>query len=588
MNVTQSPADWRDGWIYFLMIDRFNNPSRRPAQPWDAPYQGFQGGTLPGVTAQLDYIRDLGAGAVWLSPVLQNMRWDDSAYHGYGIQNFTRVEPRFCADEARARADASYADSQLRELVDAAHERGLHVILDIVLNHAGDVFAYDGFGSIAPWRDAPTYPIHWRQADGTPNPGWADAPLVAAADEAVHPDALRRNDAFRRLGDAMGRPNDESTLAGDFSNLKELVTDLPDDAGRRPIQDALIDSYADVIARFDVDGFRIDTLMYVDQNFARVFGNAMREHAESLGKSNFFTFGEVWSDEKRISGYVGRHVGDGGLIGVDAALDFPLFYLLQATTKGLVAPQAIVDMYATRRALEDGVISSHGDATNYFVTFADNHDCTPRLRYEDPAEPHRFDDQVSLTLAVLLTLPGVPCVYYGTESGLSSAPGTARELVRQALWGAPGAFDPAAQPFAPVLRQLSALRARQPALRYGRHYFRPISGNGTSYGHSPFPGGVVAFSRLLAVTEVIVVANTSPTEVFHGHVLVDRNLTPAGSQLRVDYSNLTGPQPPNVVTERPAGSVMVSDVTGTSDGPICTVEVTLRPMEAQVLARAST
>src|SRR4051794_20652688 len=64
-----SPQDWRDVWIYFLMIDRFNRADGVPPihLPYDAPFGEFQGGTFNGVRARLPYLRDLGAGAVWLS-----------------------------------------------------------------------------------------------------------------------------------------------------------------------------------------------------------------------------------------------------------------------------------------------------------------------------------------------------------------------------------------------------------------------------------------------------------------------------------------------------------------------------------------
>ena len=62
MTVTPSPVDWRDKWVYFALVDRFNNPTQPPKKPWNLPWNGFQGGTLPGVTEQLDYVRALGAG----------------------------------------------------------------------------------------------------------------------------------------------------------------------------------------------------------------------------------------------------------------------------------------------------------------------------------------------------------------------------------------------------------------------------------------------------------------------------------------------------------------------------------------------
>ena len=73
--------------------------------------------------------------------------------------------------------------------------------------------------------------------------------------------------------------------------------------------------------------------------------------------------------------------------------------------------------------------------------------------------------------------------------------------MRDALWGGPNAFDVARQPFAAALQELSAVRVSRPELRYGRQYFRHVSGDGTSFGHSPFDGGVTAFSRILAASK---------------------------------------------------------------------------------------
>ena len=138
-----SPEDWRDQWIYFLMVDRFNNPQAPPRfAPFDAPQGVFQGGTFNGIRAQLDYLRQLGVGAIWLSPVLKNCQYNPFTYHGYGIQDYLRVEPRFASDPAAAKADPTLAEEELRALVDEAHARGIYVIFDIVLNHAGDVFEY--------------------------------------------------------------------------------------------------------------------------------------------------------------------------------------------------------------------------------------------------------------------------------------------------------------------------------------------------------------------------------------------------------------------------------------------------------------
>ena len=126
-----SPQDWRDQWIYFLMIDRFNNPNdtpvstrQTPAVGFDQPFGEFQGGTFNGVMQQLDYIRQLGAGAIWLTPVLKNCQYEKGTFHGYGIQDFLHAEPRFASDLAAARLNPERSDDELRTLVDAIHARG--------------------------------------------------------------------------------------------------------------------------------------------------------------------------------------------------------------------------------------------------------------------------------------------------------------------------------------------------------------------------------------------------------------------------------------------------------------------------------
>ena len=86
-----SPIDWRDQWIYFLMVDRFNNISTPPRVAFDDPnFSGFQGGKCSGIRAQLPYIKQLGAGAIWISPALKNLQFDQNTYHGYGIHDFLR------------------------------------------------------------------------------------------------------------------------------------------------------------------------------------------------------------------------------------------------------------------------------------------------------------------------------------------------------------------------------------------------------------------------------------------------------------------------------------------------------------------
>ena len=80
---------------------------------------------MEGVREQLGYIKALGAGAIWLTPVVKNIPYEDTVYHGYGIQDFLTIDPRFASDPAAARANPQLAEKELRRLVDEARPRSL-------------------------------------------------------------------------------------------------------------------------------------------------------------------------------------------------------------------------------------------------------------------------------------------------------------------------------------------------------------------------------------------------------------------------------------------------------------------------------
>ena len=280
--VFPSPEDWRDCPIYFLMVDRFNNPAKPPLhEPFDDPdFYAYQGGSFDGVRAQLTTIKNFGAGAIWFSPVLKNRINDEGCYHGYGIHDFLHANPRFASNPANA-------DDELRALVDAAHKIGLYVIFDIVLNHTGDMFDYDNFGATASFSPTPL-PVTWLDATDMARADWPvieNIPAPRPTDALVWPKELQVNAYFRR----QGQPGPADDTVGDFASLKQMMTETP------AVQNALIRAYQYVIGRFDIDGFRIDTLRYLKGGLPLTFGNAIREYALAIGKKNFFTFGEVWT-----------------------------------------------------------------------------------------------------------------------------------------------------------------------------------------------------------------------------------------------------------------------------------------------------
>ena len=582
-----SPTDWRDVWMYLLMIDRFNDPAKAPASTtavpsiaWDQRYGYRQGGTFKGIETQLDYLDTLGVGALWITPVLKNSLAPNLEYnyHGYGIQDFLTIDGRFASDGSEATAV-----KELQDLVDAAHARGIYVIFDIVINHTAQVFDYDLNGHIT--------------ADFT-NPAVMNAPPgseppIVWHNEEIGPAELHRDDFFRRRGNRLSdnAPAPGQFIKGDFDTLRQLVMeyaataanqqDLRTKYGEYPVLSILILAYWYLIARFDIDGFRIDTVKYVDPDIVESFGNAMREFALSIGKKNFFTFGEIYDDEQTIEDFIGRNTTDG--FGIDAALDFPLFYVLPGFAQGNVPVETVRQIFVNRKVSEYNKLSSHGDAGKYFVTFLDNHDQSRRFN-----QPGTSPQQVLLGLAVLFGLQGIPCVYSGTEQGLRGtvdAHGnpdlSSPESVREALWGkTPKAFDQA-NPFYADLKKIGNLRNNEFTLQYGRLYFRELSGNGRDFGLSGGIGGVLAVSRILAAREVLIVANSSTTKPFQGFVLADTDTNRTLPTFTVAYSNLGTTGSGKMQYFRSVNFFSGPQLTGT--GEATALYVILAPMEVQIL-----
>jgi glycosidase len=221
-----------------------------------------------------------------------------------------------------------------------------------------------------------------------------------------------------------------------------------------------------------VDGFRIDTLKFISPDFERIFANAMREFAVSAGMKNFFTFGEIFDNETTIAQFVGRNTSaPGAVVGVDVALDYPLFFKLPNVPKGLSGtPFDVANVFETRKRIEQDIITSHGEAGKFFVTFLDNHDQSQRFGFT--GDTQRFE-QIALGLGCIFSLQGIPCLYYGTEQGLNGGKDQIHaddSMVREALWGRtdaagrPNGFD-LSHPLYRAVQQIARVRADQPALR---------------------------------------------------------------------------------------------------------------------------
>ncbi len=239
--------DWSDAVIYFVMLDRFADGETSNDSGVDrANPGGFHGGDLAGLTQHLDEIASLGATALWITPVVRQDSYcpwaqgdpasgfggafEHCAFHGYWADDFKVLDPHFGSED------------DLRALVEAAHTRGMRVLLDVVYNHVG-------------------YGSHYLEDPGT-------------------------KDWFRKKpGDCAADP-----LTCQVGGLPDLRTELPE------VRDYLLDAHLGLAGRTGLDGFRLDTVKHVEHDFWQAHRRATRER---IGP-DFFLLGEVWGGSAQV------------------------------------------------------------------------------------------------------------------------------------------------------------------------------------------------------------------------------------------------------------------------------------------------
>lgn len=552
-----SPAAWEDQVFYFFLLDRFSDGnesgcrdnagrlavggttpllqaadhgnalgSEADAASWRDAGARFVGGTLRGAMSKIGYLKRLGVSALWVSPVFKQPPWSD-AYHGYGVQDFLAIDPRFGSRE------------DLRELVATAHAQGIHVILDVILNHAGPVFSYaaDRYSTehgMDPRWDGRPYPVAgWNDASGQPSLPYGQP--VSDPDAAVWPRELQAADNFSRRGRINNWDWYPEFIEGDFLDLKEirLGDGVVDHYRVSPALKTLTRAYQYWIAYADLDGFRVDTVKHMDPGATRYFTACIHEFAQSIGKEQFTLIGE-------ITGGRGNAFALRETTGLDAALgidDIPdkLEYLV----KGRRNPAEYFDLF--RNSFDIGK-DSHTWFRDKVVTLYDDHDQVRKGEHKA-----RFcaggGTQLAMNALALnaLTL-GIPCIYYGSEQGLDGE-GSNDRYLREAMFGGDfGAFRSRGRhcfdenhPIYVALARLLAVRRQHLALRRGRQYLRAISGNGHDFGEPRMIGGelrsVVAWSRLFTDREWLCAINTDDTSEQAAWVGLDHDLSPLGHSL---------------------------------------------------------
>lgn len=350
--------DWDEAVIYFMLTDRFNDGDPTNNNPNGEDYdtthsETYHGGDLQGIIEQLDYLENLGINTIWITPIVDNIDHNHRhgkegaqyGYHGYWAKDFTTI-------------DEHLGDlNTLKKLIDEAHDHGIKLMVDVVLNHTGYGMKMTDTGT-----------------------GISNFPT--ADEQAVFDGMLRENplNGHDVLGEIYGLP--------DFISEDEKVREQIISWQTEWIERARTD-------RGDtIDYFRVDTIKHMEDTSWTVFKNELTKI-----KQEFKIIGESWgASYNNTSGYLNSGQ-------MDSLLDFDFKRIASMFAHGNIE-QAEEELAKRNGALSNTATVGH---------FLSSHDEDGFLYYFMQGDEDLFKVAISLQL----TAKGQPIIYYGEEIGLS-------------------------------------------------------------------------------------------------------------------------------------------------------------------------
>ena len=464
-----SRTDFRDEQIYFVMTTRFyNGDPANDTQCWDAQNYNVGDpawrGDFKGLIEKLDYIKALGFTAVWITPVVENASGYD--YHGYHARNFSKVDRRYESE-----------DVKFQDLIDAAHAKGMKVILDIVLNHTGN-FGEENLCKLftRDW-DADQSKINeclipYTQKDGGPLP-----------DNYLSLNGGQQHDKrLAQMKNTDGQNHDTHNYWHHVGNewnwddysrwYGQIAGDCVDlNTENAYVANYLVRCYGEFI-KMGVDGFRIDTGGHISRltfnnNFIPQFEALAEQYKAKRNGGDFFMYAEICARERNVvyrnhencspfyytwkesrdyawdtsetswdnlvvmEGQKGNHTNITSVEqqGKDDMDDSSLPNSSNAFLNGNTyhAPDyaknsglSVIDftMHWNFKTAGEAWGVKYGDKyyndATWNVVYVDSHDYAP----DGAPESTRFnqsEDTWAENLALMFTFRGIPCLYYGSE-----------------------------------------------------------------------------------------------------------------------------------------------------------------------------
>ncbi len=362
--------EFRQETIYFIVVDRFydgdpensEGPNPELYDPEGKDWGKYWGGDLQGVIDKLDYLKDMGVTAVWLTPLFEQVEAlfvEQAAIHGYWIKDFKRLNPRFIAkgDNPSLNQTQETKDTVFDKLVYELHQRNMKLVLDIVCNHSNPDFSgkkgelYDDGVKIADFNDDKD---NWYHHYGEVQ-NWEDEWQVQNCELSGLATFNENNIAYRNY-------------------IKSAIKQWLDRG---------------------VDALRVDTVKHMPIWFWQEFNADISTH-----RPDVFIFGEwIYSDPRNDRSV--EFVNESGM----TILDFGLCVAIrEALGKGAEAGFSLI-----QDVLD---LDYHYYGATELITFIDNHDM-PRFQSLNP-DP----EMLRLAIGLIMTTRGIPCIYYGTEQYL--------------------------------------------------------------------------------------------------------------------------------------------------------------------------
>ncbi len=298
--VTERDADtfdWDEAVIYMTCTDRFFDGNTANDNGVNKSGSlSYHGGDFAGLEQKLDYLQNLGVNTIWITPIVENADTaTDNGYHGYWAKDFTKLNPYLGTEE------------ELESLINALHKRGMKLMVDVVLNHAG-YGTEDYFNSILKDKDGNSIPM------------------------------LR---------------DENTTITGDdvrdsLSGLPDFVTENAD------VRNQLVEWQTEWMTKYDIDYYRVDTVKHVDATTWAAFKNSLTK-----ANPNFKMIGEYAG-----AGYANT-AGELGTGTMDSLLDFDFNDKAEAFVTGEIS--SVENFFQSRNASIDntatmgGFLSSHDE-----------------------------------------------------------------------------------------------------------------------------------------------------------------------------------------------------------------------------------